>query len=90
MAQDLRKISYESFIIQLHKIPSKQLLDITRQIKELMAEYGNTLSISEGEDLIRKETSVQRELIMRKWYKKKDHHDWNVWYNKMGHHKKVW
>lgn len=69
MAQDLKKISVESFRVQIYKVPTDQLERLREQIYEIKrSSIGNYLV----DDLERKETIIIAEMMRRGYLKHKE------------------
>ena len=90
MAQDLRTISQEAFKIQLFKLSNKQLLELLESIYGLKTSYGHVMRDDEVQDIERKETKINAELMRRGFLKKSDYEDYFGWLKKINRKKKVW
>ena len=89
MAQDLKSISLEAFQLQLYKIPSPTLVQIGEDIRQFKIDYGETMTLDEIDDIQRKETKVEAELIRRNYIKKHDD-AYRKYYLRTNFKKKVW
>lgn len=76
MAQDLMKISVESFGLMLYNIPTSQLKSLLKQIYELKWSKGKDFSIEQTCDLERKESLINSELMERKYLTQKEYTDY--------------
>ena len=90
MAQDLRTISQEAFKMQLFKFSNKQLLELLENIYQLKTTYGNVMNTDEVQDIERKETKINAEMMRRGFLKKSDYEDYFNWLKTVNKKKKVW
>lgn len=72
MAQDLMKISIESFRLQIYKINSKVLVSLLKRCEEIKCDMRNRMSLPQLKDINRKQTIIQAELQRRKYLNKKN------------------
>lgn len=91
MAQDLARISLESFKLQLHKIASKELERLREQIYEIKR---SSLGYLLMYDLERKETAIIAEMMRRDYLnhkrRPKEFEDFNNLTKKYGKKKRLW
>jgi hypothetical protein len=80
MAQKLIDVSIESFRLQVYKIPSKNLVKLIEQIYEIKRSTNGYLYAN---DLERKETIIEGELMRRKYYMPKAKPEEMKEYNEM-------
>jgi len=90
MAQDLLNISQESFALQIHKIASKTLVQLLRQLYELKWQYGKNWPIEKITDIERKESKIIFELQIRKYKTKKDAQEFNLYIKSINKGKRVY
>jgi hypothetical protein len=87
MSQDLIKISPEQFELQIYKISSRNLISLLRELIEYKWDYGKHFSQSEIEDIERKDSIIQKEL-MRRGLVTKENLDSFMQYMKLFNYKK--
>ncbi len=90
MAQNLLEISQAAFELQLHKIPTKQLVKLLEGIYNYKWDSGKNWDLETVKNLERKETKINAELMRRGYLNKKEYKDYFAWLKKINYKKRTW
>lgn len=89
MSQDLLKISQEAFALQIHRLPSKTLVNLLKDLYQFKWEYGKYFTDEKIIDIERKESKILFELQNRGYKKKSDNADYNSFIKSLNKKKRV-